>query len=349
MAHPPTSRQIELLTSAAWTGPLPRVAVVVATYNRSGYLDELLAALAEQSLADEHYEVVVVDNGSRPPTWQCLQAAVASTPLRLAVVRLEDNLGAAGARNVGAGLARAPVLAFIDDDCVPTTRWLGALLSGFGPTDAPVHVVQGRVVPQPGAVTRGPWDHTLGVGASTPFFEAANVAYLRSAFDSVGGFAVAWPATPGAPAFGEDAWLGNRVSRLGGARRFEPGAVVQHRWVPRSYGDHVRRQRDFVRFGALAAESETFRASRWRTVFCSADTARADVALVGLAAAVVARRPAWGLLALPWVWHAWPTARARGNGSRALATLRLGQDVAVEAVGLISRLEGSIRHRRWVL
>ena len=40
----------------------------------------------------------------------------------LQVVRHHKNSGAAAARNSGARTARAPFLAFVDDDCVPDSR-----------------------------------------------------------------------------------------------------------------------------------------------------------------------------------------------------------------------------------
>jgi hypothetical protein len=91
----------------------PRISVVIPTYNRAELLRRTLDSLTDQTLPPDHYEVIVSDDGSDDHT-----ADIVTTyqdRLRLHYHHQPD-LGrrVAHARNAGARLATAPVLAFLD-------------------------------------------------------------------------------------------------------------------------------------------------------------------------------------------------------------------------------------------
>ncbi|MTV24579.1 glycosyltransferase family 2 protein [Nitriliruptoraceae bacterium ZYF776] len=342
---------VEVRSSPSFdAGPVPAVSVVIATYGRSGYLAELFARLADQDLAPEAFEVVVVDNGSTDDTWPVLSDLVATSPLRTRAVRLPVNRGPAGGRNAGAAHARAPVLAVTDDDCLPTPAWLPGIVAAF--EDAEVVVAQGRVEPDP--ATRdaaGPWDHTIWVVEATPLFETCNVAYRRERFVAVGGFDEHDPLLrPGSGrAFGEDAVLGHELQRDGGTAAYVADAVVHHRCVPSSWRARMRDVRHAAGFPGLARRSPLV--ARWLRLrlFLSGDSAAFDLLLVGLAAAV-ARRRAWPLVAaLPWVWFRGHRALRQAHGDPVRAAVVLAGYLGVDATILASLLRGSLRHRRLVL
>jgi glycosyltransferase involved in cell wall biosynthesis len=86
-----------------------RIAVVIPTYNRAGYLQTAIdSALAQTRLPDE---IVVVDDGSTDDT----AAAVARYGGRVRYVR-KDNGGEASARNRGVTEAASTWIAFLDSD-----------------------------------------------------------------------------------------------------------------------------------------------------------------------------------------------------------------------------------------
>lgn len=87
------------------------VSVVISTYDRVAMLREALACALGQHGVD--HEVIVVDNGSTDDT-----AAYLATvdDARLRVIRNEESLGPTGGRNTGLAAARAPWVAFLDDD-----------------------------------------------------------------------------------------------------------------------------------------------------------------------------------------------------------------------------------------
>jgi glycosyltransferase involved in cell wall biosynthesis len=105
---------------------VPQVSVVVPTRDRPGPLSACLAALEAQDAPS--FEVVVVDDGSRHPA--AVAAVVAAAPAAR-LVRGKGQ-GPAAARNLGASVARAPVLCFTDDDCRPGPGWVAALARHIG-------------------------------------------------------------------------------------------------------------------------------------------------------------------------------------------------------------------------
>lgn len=322
--------------------------MVVSTFDRAGFLPGLLAALEAQRDAPP-FEVVVADDGSQDGTWDVLTRRSADTTLPLCAVRLPANRGAGAGRNAAVALARASLIAFTDDDCLPTPGWVAALAGAFtsAGTGDRVDIVQGRTEPEP-VQPPGTWARSLWVSGPTPWMETCNIAYRRSAFDAVGGFAQDDPLVGRAGrgrGFGEDTWLGHQVLARGGARLFADGAVVHHRWRPATFGDHVAERRLLTLFPALVRRVPALADSCWGGVFLSRRTAAVDLAVLCVAGAAVARRPLWLVGVLPWLTTSWHPARAR----RGSFPLRLGQAAVADVAGLVALLYGSARHRRLVL
>jgi hypothetical protein len=223
-------------------------------------------------------------------------------------------------------------------------------VAGFA--DAAVEVVQGRVAAHPAQeAVMGPWDHTVSVAGPTPFFETSNVAYRRVALARVGGFDERDPLTArlaGGRAFGEDAVLGWRVLESGGRRAWAGAAVVHHRCVPSTYRAHLRSHRWLEGMPGLATRSDVVRDSLYARVFLSRQTARVDLAIAAIGAAVVLRRPGPLVGVVPWVRMRWPDAVHRVRGRRR-APAHLAARFVVEGYGAACFLRGSIRHRRLVL
>lgn len=338
---------VDHAASAAWDGPGPSIAAVVATYGRPTFLGGLLGGLGDQDLDPADFEVVVVDNGSTDETWSVLQRWIASTNLRATIVRMSHNDGPAAGRNAAAAVVRAPIMAITDDDCIPTPTWLRNLSLAF---EDGVDVVQGAVHADPDARdAMGPWDHTKWIRRPTPFFETCNVAYRRAAFERVGGFDEHDPLLRprSGRAFGEDACLAWDVQATGGSAGWAPDALVHHRCIASDYGRWLADQRELAGFPGLARRSPLV--ARWlhRGVFLDRRSELFDLALCGVAGAAALRRP-WPLLAAaPWLRRRWRNARALARGGSATGILaRLAWS---DAVAFGAMVRGSIRHRRVVL
>ncbi len=206
-------------------GP-PRISVVVPSFRQPDRLRALLSALAAQDLPPGDFEVVVVDDGSPEPLAPTARAFEDRLEVR---VHRQDNAGPATARNVGAEVARAPLLAFTDDDCRPRPGWLRALLDAH--VAHPEAMLGGRIV---NAVTDDAAAEAsqLLVGFLydwfddehvSRFFASNNLAVPAEPFRAIGGFDTSFPR-PG----GEDRELCERWHREGRPLREARAAVVDH-------------------------------------------------------------------------------------------------------------------------
>jgi glycosyltransferase involved in cell wall biosynthesis/protein-L-isoaspartate O-methyltransferase len=88
---------------------MPKVSVIIATYNRSGFVCDAIDSALKQSFKD--CEIIVVDDGSTDDTKQVLSKYGSSINYLY-----QDNQGRASARNSGIKLAKGEYLAFLDDD-----------------------------------------------------------------------------------------------------------------------------------------------------------------------------------------------------------------------------------------
>jgi GT2 family glycosyltransferase len=198
----------------------PEVSVVIPHLNDARRLEACLASLAAQRLSGR-FEVLVVDNGSAEPP----EALVARFPGARLVA--EPAPGPGPARNRGIALARAPIVAFLDSDCIAEPGWLAAILEGFADPACPI--LGGAVeifAEDPGRPNRAEaFDLVYGIRqewtiARHGFAATANLAVRREVFDAVGGFAGLHVS--------EDMEWGMRAKAKGFATRFAPRAVVRH-------------------------------------------------------------------------------------------------------------------------
>jgi glycosyltransferase involved in cell wall biosynthesis len=201
----------------------PLVSVVVSTHNRPRRLARLLAALRDQTVDCDRFEVVVVDNGSGPETALILEREKARGDLPLRTLRVATTLGPAGGRNLGWQQAAAPLIAFTDDDCQPSSQWLEALLAAAAADTTAV--LQGPTRPAPDELDRdGLLSHTVRIEHLGPQYETCNIAYPRPVLEALGGFDERFGLQPA----GEDTDLAWRAIAAGHETVFVPAAVVHH-------------------------------------------------------------------------------------------------------------------------
>ncbi len=100
----------------------PRLSVVIPHLNEPHDLRRCLLSLVEQRQDGMDFEILVVDNGSAHlPTQAC--AGLPDVHLHR-----ETTPGPGPARNFGAGMARADLIAFIDADCVACPGWVRSIV-----------------------------------------------------------------------------------------------------------------------------------------------------------------------------------------------------------------------------
>lgn len=186
------------------------ISVVVPTHNRQPLLERCLAALAAQE-TDVRFEVVVVDDGSVPPV-----TLPAGAPAETRIVRREQAGGPAVARNAGAATATGALLAFTDDDTIPSPGWVDAIVSHFAQQGHQLGVMGATESPPYDPLTDHTIDHPRGA------LVTCNIAYRRDVFERAGGFNEGFPYP-----HCEDLDLGLRIERLGEIG-FAPAMRVVH-------------------------------------------------------------------------------------------------------------------------
>ena len=200
------------------SGDVPAVSVIVPVRDGAAALPRLCAALDEQTLGRDRFELVVVDNGSRDATASVARAAGA-------VVVRESWANRARARNRGAEHARAELLAFTDADCVPAAGWLASLTECLRAAPLVAGAVELTTSSPPGAIERFEllwrFDQKRNVTAGG-WAASANLGIRRAAFDALGGF------DPGYREIGEDVDLCLRARAAGFELRYCEDAVVCH-------------------------------------------------------------------------------------------------------------------------
>jgi glycosyltransferase involved in cell wall biosynthesis len=198
------------------------ISIVVPHLNQPGPLERLLRSLHDQDFDMGRAEVVVVDNGSR----EAPEAVVAGFPgVRLA---RSEAPGPGPARNRGAELTSAPILAFTDADCVVDRNWAGAILARFA-ADRDLAIIGGDVrvlLEAPGELSVAEAYEMVYAFPQRSYIErqgfsgAGNMAVRRPVFEAVGPFAGIEIA--------EDTDWGQRATRMGHRTVYAPEMIVHH-------------------------------------------------------------------------------------------------------------------------
>lgn len=113
----------ELPSHETSPSPKPRISVVIPTYNRSGFLRATLESLVAQSLPPDEFEVIVSDDGSSDDSADVVKSFTERLRIKY---HFQEDLGfrAGAARNAGARMAEAPILAFLDTGARPGAAFL---------------------------------------------------------------------------------------------------------------------------------------------------------------------------------------------------------------------------------
>lgn len=221
--------------------------VVVPTYRRPDLLTNCLHALLGQSLAEDRYEIVVVDDGHDDATREAVERIAALMPRpRIRYLRPPHGRGPAVARNCGWRATDAPIVAFTDDDTRPDAHWLQHGMNALVRNRGWVAVAGQVEVPRTsGTAQARPTDHELMTrGLETAEFVTANAFVWRTALERIGGFDERFLR-----AWREDSDLHFRLQKIGHVGR-APLALVWHPVRRERWGVSLRQQRN-VFFDAL--------------------------------------------------------------------------------------------------
>jgi GT2 family glycosyltransferase len=317
----------------------PAVTVAVSTYERPARMTRLLDALAAQTFPSADFEVVVYDDGSSAQSLETVRQAAATAPYRLRLIEGEVNRGPASGRNQAWRAATTPIVAFTDDDCVPTPAWLATGMAAFD--DPAVAVAVGRITPAPDQEQLlGPFSRTMRA-EDARFFATANCFYRRSALEAVEGFDERFRR-----AAGEDTDLGLRVLEHGGRAVFVADALVHHDVRPSELRAAAREARTkWIDLPLVVRKHPQVRRElMYRRVFWKKSHA---LLLLALAGAIAAAWEPLTLIALaPYLWHRlWTEPLAHRSGR--LRTFPGA--LLIDALEITTMVRGTLRYRTFVL
>ena len=288
-------------------------------------------------MAPGSFEVIVVDDASDDGSGEMLRAERDRAGIDLRWIERETQGGPGMARNEGWRAAGAPLVAFVDDDCVATPDWLEAGLAAG--TANPGAIVQGKTTPDPDEeAAASPFSYTIDVRQLGPHYETCNIFYPRSLLERLGGFDAA--AFPGG---GEDCDLAWRAIESGAATVFAPQAEVFHAVHELGPIGHLRRAWHWTdTMLAFARHPGLREAHLWRVVFWKREHyALARVLLLPL----VPRRLS---LLRRWFVSRWLVEmerRGRRAAGPAAAPFLIAYFVVHDLIEMASVLRGAIRYR----
>lgn len=160
-----------------------RVSVVVPTSNRPDLLERCLACLVDQDLEADEYEIIIADDAASELTRRQIERWAGRLPVAVRYFPVAHTDGPGAARNAGWRAARGKIIAFTDDDTIPTRSWLREGIAVF--VDGIAGAWGKIIMPLPNPPTDYERD---AAGLASAEFVTANCFYRRDALEAVGGF-----------------------------------------------------------------------------------------------------------------------------------------------------------------
>jgi glycosyltransferase involved in cell wall biosynthesis len=216
----------------------PAITVVICTHNRYDVLPDAMASIESQSVPPGALDLVVVDNSTDHASQEAFWSNRTLANGRILFDRVP---GLSRARNTGLREARAPVIAYMDDDAVAVPEWCAALLAAFSEL-ADAGIVGGPVEPI-WPVEAPPWLHKWQRGFLTivdhgeqrrplndnEWLAGTNIGFRTSALREAGGFNEALGRIGQSLLSNEELAVASKIKASGLLSYYEPSARVLHR------------------------------------------------------------------------------------------------------------------------
>lgn len=179
--------------------PPQRLTAIICTYERYKILPDAIAALLAQTLPPGDLEILIIDNSPNQATARLFASRYESQP-HLSYI-LAPRPGLSAARNQAMKQARAPKIAFLDDDSIAAPNWAAAILDAFaalpsaGAIGGPARPLWRGARPawlsedllgHLSIIDHGPTTKILPAGQT---IVGCNMAFDKSVLEQIGGFA----------------------------------------------------------------------------------------------------------------------------------------------------------------
>jgi glucosyl-dolichyl phosphate glucuronosyltransferase len=215
------------------------ISAVICTHNRVSFLSGAITSLMRQTLNQQQYEILIIDNASTDSTRKLLLEQFRDVP-NLRYLH-ESHLGLSRARNTGWRNARGQHVAYLDDDAIANQDWLSNMLRAFRAAQPFPGAIGGKVVPI--WEERIPSWFTGAMMSALPLLDLSpaptrlkekqwlvgtNVSYPRRVLERMGGFNVNLGRKGRLLLGHEEGFLHGQLIKDGYALYYDPSLVVHH-------------------------------------------------------------------------------------------------------------------------
>lgn len=207
---------------------LPFCSIVIPALNEEQFIRQCLESLTRQTYPRDHYEIIVVDNGSTDKTVE-----IASQYANRVVSKPEGNVGSI--RNHGISMANGRIIICTDADCVVDPTWIEAGVDLI--QRKPGCAFGGGLKPR----TNSTWVERYwllndeGGSVQQNSLMGSCIFIQKDDFLGIGGFEEGVTS-------GEDSDLSSRLTQAGLQVEMSPKLTVAHLGNPTRVTDFVRRQ-----------------------------------------------------------------------------------------------------------
>jgi glycosyltransferase involved in cell wall biosynthesis len=189
------------------------ISVIICTYNRADLLRSALESLAKQTVSQDSYEVIVVNNNCTDNTTEVAREFM-DRYMNWRMV-YEVNQGLSHARNRGYKEAKGAYVAYLDDDAKASPNWVEEMIRFiqrrpdivvFG---GPYYEFSLKTIPKwlPPKIethTLGDVEHKL---ATNEWVSGSNIVFTKSILEKYGGFNTDLGMKGGSIGYGEETEL----------------------------------------------------------------------------------------------------------------------------------------------
>ena len=244
-------------------------------------------------------------------------------------------------RNAGWRAARAPVIAFTDDDCRPPAGWLARTVAAA--ERHPGAILQGPTRPDPEETANFRTSllvHTRWVEPAK-WGHTCNIAYPRAVLEQIGGFDERFVEP-----VGEDVDLLARARRAGAPHAPLPDLQMYHAVEPTTLRGAITIASRHGQLALAVKRNPRYRWGRYQPLGVFITWRHGWFALAVLALLAAPRRPLAAMAILPWLVSA---RRTHGSSYRGRWAARLPALWLVDAVEVAVLARASVRYRTLLL
>ncbi|MCP6757343.1 MAG: glycosyltransferase family 2 protein [Fischerella sp. CENA71] len=221
-----------------------QISAIICTLNRASYLLKSLQSLVDQTLDNDKYEIIVVDNHSTDDTKRVVTEEFSHVSnLRYLY---EPVIGLSQTRNTGCQNAKGEYIAYLDDDAIACPNWLEKILEDFKNVHPKPGIIGGKIepiweAPKPNWLSDNllPYLTILNLSETPTFLEdwryvaGANMSLPKSLLEKVGGFQANLGRQGKRLLSNEELLLQEQLKDLGYKVYYDPNIFVKHH-IPES-------------------------------------------------------------------------------------------------------------------